>query len=74
LLNPESCKQEEAELAAALFAELRAVLLRAAAEGRLKRGCAVGVITFYKAQARLSRAASGLWTHITCRDATPRPW
>lgn len=45
-------QQEEADLAAALFAELRAVLLRVAAEGRLKRGCAVGVITFYKAQAR----------------------
>ena len=42
--------QAEAELAAALFVELRHVLCTAASKGKSPGRIAVGVITFYRAQ------------------------
>lgn len=45
--------QAEADLAAALFLELRTCLLAAHSAGRKATPTSVGVITFYKAQVRV---------------------
>lgn len=43
------------------------MLLVAAAEGRLKSGCAVGVITFYKAQVTFPSPFSFLFNFCSTR-------
>jgi hypothetical protein len=50
------------------------VLLAAAAAGRLKRGCAVGVITFYKAQARLEQTLQHVHGPVHLTDLSLAVW
>lgn len=47
--------QAEAQMAAALFWELRSFLMEAFQKGRKPNGVKVGIITFYKAQVDLIR-------------------
>ena len=76
--------QAEAQMAAALFWELRNFLLDAFQMGRKPNGVKVGIITFYKAQVDLIRdtfkqleiqsGTPGLYAEVSLRNDQSPPW